>query len=314
MKTYIIGHQKPDTDAVVSALAYEYLAKQIDCPNQPNPEAVIVDPLNPETTYLFEKFQLNSPRLIKANDLETDDKVVLVDHNETNQRLPNLDQEKIIKIIDHHKVNLNLNKPIFLNFKPWGSTSTIIYQMMQTHQVKPTKQLAALMLAAILSDTVGFKSATTTDKDKELAIKLAEIAEIGDIDAFTLEIFKAKSDLSQLDDYQVATNDYKIFDFGGKKVFVNQVETVDQAEIIANRKPALIQALAKVKDEMKVDLAFLAISDILNVNTKIIVAGDEEAQVAETAFGGKVVDQVIDIGPKLSRKKEIAPALEKALT
>ena len=314
MKTYIIGHQKPDTDAVVSALAYEYLAKQIDCPNQPNPEAVIVDPLNPETTYLFEKFQLNSPRLIKANDLETDDKVVLVDHNETNQRLPNLDQEKIIKIIDHHKVNLNLNKPIFLNFKPWGSTSTIIYQMMQTHQVKPTKQLAALMLAAILSDTVGFKSATTTDKDKELAIKLAEIAEIGDIDAFTLEIFKAKSDLSQLDDYQVATNDYKIFDFGGKKVFVNQVETVDQAEIIANRKPALIQALAKVKDEMKVDLAFLAISDILNVNTKIVVAGNEEAQVVETAFGGKVVDQVIDIGPKLSRKKEIAPALEKALT
>ena len=314
MTTYIIGHQKPDTDAVVSALAYEYLAKQLDWLGHQNPQAVITDPLNPETSYLFDKLHLETPRLIRADDLNQNDEVVLVDHNEENQRLPNLDQNKIVKIIDHHKVNLNFNRPIFLNFKPWGSTATIIYFLMKTFEIKPDQTLATLMLAAILSDTVGFKSATTTEKDQELAKELASIANINDLNAFTLEIFKAKSDLSELDDYQVATNDYKIFDFGGKKVFVNQVETVEQAEIIANRKPALIEALAKVKQEMKVDLAFLAVSDILNVNTKIIVAGKEEAQVAEKAFGEQVINQVIDIGPKLSRKKEIAPALEKVIS
>ena len=311
--TYIIGHQKPDTDAVVAALAYEYLAKNLDCLAHPNPTAVIVDPLNPETSYLFDKLDLQAPKLIRANEINADDQVILVDHNEENQRLEGLNPDQIVKIIDHHKVNLNLNQPIFLNFKPWGSTSTIIFYMMKLHQVKPTQKLATLMLAAILSDTVGFKSATTTDKDRELAQELAEIAQIEDVDGFALEIFKAKSNVNDLTDYQLATNDYKIFDFGDQKVFINQVETVEQAEILAKRKAGLFQALNQVKQEMEVDMAFLALSDILNVNTKLLLPSELEVQVAEKAFGGQAIDNVLDIGPKLSRKKEIAPALEKTL-
>ncbi len=313
MKTYIIGHKKPDTDAVVAALAYAYLAKKLDCLGYKEPTAVIVDPLNPETSYLFDKLKLAHPRLISADEIEPSDQIVLVDHNEANQRLDNLNPDQIKEIIDHHKINLNLSKPIFLNFKPWGSSVTIIYFMMSLFQVKPDKTLATLMLAAILSDTVGFKSATTTDKDKELAQELAEIAQIDDLTGFALEIFKAKSNVSQLSDYQLATNDYKLFDFGKQKVFINQVETVEQKKLLEERKAGLLTALAKVKSEMAADFAFIAVSDVLNVNTKLLVPNGPEIKIAQEAFGGEVIDHILDIGGKLSRKKEIAPALEKVI-
>ena len=169
------------------------------------------------------------------------------------------------------------------------------------------------MLAAILSDTVGYKSATTTDKDSELGKELAQIAAIADVDAFTLEIFKAKSDISKLTDEQIVTNDYKVFDFGGQKVLINQIETVEQDKVMS-RKTDLLKAMESIKTKEGVDLIFCAVSDILKVNTKLICLGQEEAKVAETAFDGGVGESVIDIGPSLSRKKQIAPPIEKALT
>lgn len=312
MKTYIIGHTKPDTDAVVSAMAAAFLFGKEECFCHPNSEAVIVDPLNPETTFLFDKFGVEAPRLITAKDIAEDDQVVLIDHNEESQRLAGLDQEQIVEIIDHHKANLNLSKPIFLNFKTWGSSTSIIYHFMKQQNVVPDKNLASLMLAAILSDTVGYKSATTTEKDKELGAELAEIAGIADVEGFTLEIFKAKSNVSDLTDEQIVKNDYKVFEFA-KKTFIDQLETVEQAAILSDKKDALLVAMAKVKEAEGVELLFVAITDILEVNTKLLILGDEEAVVAEKAFGNKVADHVIDIGPKMSRKKEIAPAIEKAL-
>jgi manganese-dependent inorganic pyrophosphatase len=313
MKTFIIGHTKPDTDAVVAAMALEKLYSSEKCFKNSNPQAVIVDPLNPETTFLFEKFGIETPQLLTADQIQADDKVVLVDHNEESQRLTGLKAEQVVEIVDHHKVNLNLNSPVFLTFKPWGSSCSIVYFMMKQNNIQPDKTLASLMLAAILSDTVGFKSATSTPKDEELAKELAEIAQITDLDAFALEIFKAKSDVSQLSDKQIVTNDYKIMEFGGKKVLIDQLETVEQAKILTNKKAGLLTAMEEVKAEQNVDLIFVAISDILQVNTKLLILGDEEQQVAEKAFANQTQDQVLDIGPKLSRKKEIAPAIEQAI-
>ena len=311
-KTYIIGHTKPDTDSVVAAMALEYLFKHEPAFGYSKVEAVITDPLNPETTYLFEKFRVTAPQVITANDIGQQDQVVLVDHNEESQRLAGLANDQIVEIIDHHKAHLNLPQPIFMTFKVWGSSNTIIYYLMKQNGVKPDKTLASLMLAAILSDTVGYKSPITTDKDRKFGQALAELAGITDIDAFTLEIFKAKSNNSSLTDEQIVRNDYKVFDFA-KKVFIDQLETVEQAEILTQKKVALLKAMAKVKAEEKVDLLFVAITDILQVNTKLLILGDEEAQVAQKAFGGQVADNILDIGSKMSRKKEIAPAIEKAL-
>lgn len=310
--TYIIGHQKPDTDSVVAALACEQLYKDEACFNYPNPKAVIIDPLNPETSYLFERFKMETPPQITNDDLSQDDQVVLVDHNEVSQRLENLDENKIVEIIDHHKINLNLNRPIFATFKNWGSTNTIIYNLMKQTGVQPNKTLASLMLAAILSDTVGFKSATTTAKDQELAKELAELAEIEDIQQLALDIFKAKSNLTQLTDQEIVKNDYKIYEFK-KRTFINQVETVEQTKILEEKKEDLLQAMKEVKTQQKVDLLFVALTDVIEENTKLLAASSQEVELAEKAFATRAQGNMIDIGPRMSRKKEIAPLIEKTL-
>jgi manganese-dependent inorganic pyrophosphatase len=317
--TYIIGHQKPDTDSVVSAMALEFLYKQQDCfghqQPQASPQAAIADPLNPETQYLFERFAVKAPSQISAKDIKAQDKVVLVDHNETSQRLPGLKQDQIVEIVDHHKAKLNLTRPIFLNFKAWGSSASIVYFMMKHYgpqPVKPSKKLASLMLAAILSDTVGFKSATTTEQDKQLAQELADIAQIKDLEQFTLDIFKAKSNFADLSDVELVKNDYKQYDFA-QSVLIGQLETVEQSKILQERQAGLITALRQVKQETGVDLIFLAVSDVLKVNTKLLVADQASQQVAEQAFETQANNHLLDIGPKLSRKKQIAPAIEQTL-
>ena len=312
-KTYIIGHQKPDTDAVVAAMALAYLHESSPAhAEHENSVAVIADPLNPETTFLFEKFGIAAPQQITAADIAPEDKIVLVDHNEEVQRLAGINPDQIVNIVDHHKANINFNGPICLVFRPWGSTSTIVYHMMKIKNVVPSKTIASLMLAAILSDTVGYKSATTTQKDKEYGAELAQIAEIGDVEAFTLEIFKAKSDVSQLSDIEIVKNDYKVFEFS-KKTMIDQLETEEQDMILTEKKASLLAAMQTVKAELGVELLFVAITDILKVNTKLLILGEAEASVAQKAFGGTVSDNMIDIGPKMSRKKEIAPAIEKAV-
>ncbi|OGJ38320.1 MAG: hypothetical protein A2383_03625 [Candidatus Pacebacteria bacterium RIFOXYB1_FULL_39_46] len=312
MKTYIIGHTKPDTDSVVAAMATAHLFQKDETFLRPNALAVIADPLNPETKFLFEKFELEIPPQITADQIKPEDQVVLVDHNENYQRLGGLNPEQIVEIIDHHKPQLNLGQPIFLNFKVWGSTSTIIYYFMKQQGIMPEAKLAGLMLAAILSDTVGYKSPTTTDKDRKFGAELANLAGIKDVEAFTLEIFKAKSDISSLTDEQIVRNDFKIFEFN-KKTFIDQLETVEQDSILNNKKDSLLKAMQKTKEAEGVELLFVAITDILKVNTILLILGEEEARVAEKAFGGQVKDHTLDIGSKLSRKKEIAPAIEKAL-
>ncbi len=312
MNTYIIGHQKPDTDAVVAAIALEHLFKAKDCFGYQNPQAVITDPINPETQFIFNKFGIDTPQQVTSKDIASNDQVVLVDHNEEHQRLSGLNPDQIVEIVDHHKINLNLNTPIFTTFKAWGSSSTIVYYIMKQNDFTPDKNLASIMLAAILSDTVGFKSATTTDKDQEIGQELAKLAQITNLDTFTLEIFKAKSNVSQLTDEEIVTNDYKLFDFN-QKVFINQIETVEQ-DVILSKKTALLKAMETIKQQQSVDLVFCAITDILKVNTKLLFLGEQEAQIAEKAFGGKAQDNLIDIGPKLSRKKEIAPPIEQAIS
>ena len=145
-------------------------------------------------------------------------------------------------------------------------------------------------------------------------IKILKLPGIDDLEALTLEIFKAKSDLNQLSCQQMVKNDYKIFDFAGKKVMIDQLETVEQEQLITEKKECLLKAMQEVKEELGVALIFVVISDILQVNSKILVLDDHEQAIAESAFATKVTDHVIDIGAKLSRKKDIAPAIERAIT
>lgn len=312
MTTYIIGHTKPDTDATVAALALKYLYDRVECFAYQDAVPLIAGPLNPETSYIFERFGIPIPRLLSDVQLAKDDQIVLVDHNELSQRPPGIADAKVVDIIDHHKANLDIPAPIYMTFKPWGSSSTIVYWLMEQHNVTPSKALATLMLCAVLSDTVGYKSSTCTDRDVEVGKALANIAEIDDIEALTLDIFAAKSDISSLSDEEIVRNDYKVFEFN-KPTFIGQLETVDQTFLLTEKKEALLKAMNKVKSEEKVELLFLVLTDILNVNSKVLILSDDELTVAEAAFGGTTSNNVLDIGPLMSRKKEIAPAIEKAL-
>lgn len=314
MKTYVIGHLKPDTDSAVAAMSLVALYQKADCFSYTNLEAAITEDINNETKFLLDKFGLQAPRILSASELQSDDQIILVDHNEESQRLIGLNPEMIVEIVDHHKANLNFNQPIFLTFKPWGSVNTIIAHMMRKNDFTPEPKLAALMLAAILSDTVGFKSTTCTPKDKKMADWLASVAGISDIEGFTLEIFKAKSDVSKLSCEEIVKNDYKIFDFAGKKVMIDQLETVEQDVILRDKKDCLLEAMAKVKSQLGADMIFVVITDILKLNSKLLVLDEVTAKVAEQAFGGEVQKQILDIGERLSRKKEIAPPIEKALS
>ena len=309
MKHYIIGHLKPDLDSVAAAIS---LTKYFELIGDPTGTAVMAGPANPETEFVFKKFNFSLPPVLNVADVTSEDRILLVDHNEEEQRLEGINPDQISGIVDHHKANLNLTNPITIDIKPWGSTNTIIYHKFKLHNLEIDQQTATLMLTAILSDTVGLKSATTTNKDIEAVDALKVLVGLSDIDALTLEIFKAKSNVSSLSPEQIVKNDYKIFDFT-KKTFIGQLETVEQEEILTNRKAELLEAMKVVKTSEGVELLFLAVTDILKVNTKLLILGDDEKTIAEKAFSGTVTDNVLDIGPKLSRKKEIAPPIEEAL-
>lgn len=309
MKHLVIGHQKPDLDATVAAIAQAEFLRQ---KGYADVVAHITEPVNPETQFIFDKLGLVPPPVLVVDQITPEDTVTLVDHNEEEQRLPGINPEQIIGIVDHHKINLNLTHPIAITIKPVGSTNTIIYHHFKKHSLTIDQKLATLMLCAILSDTVGLKSSTTVNKDKEAATELAALAKITDLDAMTLEIFKAKSNISALTPEQIVKNDYKVFDFA-KKTFIGQLETVEQQLVLTDRKAALLEAMAKVKQAEGVELIFLAITDILAINTKLLILSDAEKMVAEKAFGGATTDSVLDIGAKMSRKKDIAPPIEEAL-
>ena len=183
---------------------------------------------------------------------------------------------------------------------------------MNLHKIDIPENLAALMLSAVISDTVNLKSSTTTKIDKNAIQDLAKKANIEDIEKLALEIFKAKSSTKDLSDTELLKNDYKVFTFNNQQVFIGQIETVEQPEILSSRGEGLKKAMLETKSELKLDLIFLAVSDILNVNTKIITLEDS-IKIGEKAFKTKAVDGILDIGPKLSRKKEIAPAIENIL-
>ncbi len=305
---YIIGHTKPDLDSAVAAVSLKYLFDKADCFKCPNAQAVLAGEANFETKTIFAKFGIQLPKVLTK--ITGDDAFILVDHNETTQRLAGIADEQIKDIFDHHKVSVSFSTPIYITTKPWGSTNTIIWWLMEITSVKPDKNLAALMMAAILSDTVGLKSPTTTAKDKEVLEKLNKIAQ-ANIDDLTLEIFKAKASITGLSNKQILTKDYKIYEFNGKKVLINQVETVEQDKLVSQAQ-ALIADLSRLKKEMNLAKAVCVFTDILKVNSKALVTPeDEELVAASFPKSHKLKTGVYDLGSLMSRKKEFVPPIEK---
>lgn len=301
---YVVGHKSPDTDSVVSAIAWaEYL-----CSIGYNANAASVGAINPETKFVLEKFGYSAPQLLED---AADKTLTLVDHNEASQSPDNVDKAKIIEVIDHHKINFQYEEPIIFSTHPLGSCATIIGErLLNADGFTVSKNLAGILLSAILSDTVIFKSPTTTSIDRNVAKSLAQIAQIENLEDFGIEIKKQKASIKGLDAQQAIRSDFKEFEVNGKKFGAGQIEVVDTAEI-KERQEELLAALETETKTSGYLFAVLMVTNIIDQGTTLLAAGD--TAVIEKAFNVKLENNSIYIPGMMSRKKDLIPPLMAAL-
>lgn len=304
-KELVFGHKNPDTDAIVAAKAYSYLQNQLG----KETEAVALGEPNEETKFVLAHFDEPAPRVV-TNARPEVEAVMLVDHNEEQQSIDDIKEVTVTNVIDHHRIaNFATAAPLYYHAEPVGCTSTIIYGEFLANKIEIPAKLAGLMLSAIISDTLLFKSPTTTPKDEVAAKALAQIAGV-ELESYGLEMLKAGTNLASKTEEELITADAKSFEMGGKTVRVDQVNTVDLAEVFA-REDALRQAITAQNEAEGYDLFLLMVTNILDSNTRLLVIGEPQEMV-EKAFDKQLVDGKMDLPGVVSRKKQIVPQLEAA--
>ncbi len=305
-KVLVFGHKNPDTDSICSALAYAHLKRKLNV----EAEAVRLGEMNLETQFVLDYFNVEAPRLVREVSKEADT-VILVDHNERQQSADDIENVRVIEVIDHHRIaNFQTADPLYYRAEPVGCTATILYKLYHEHGVEIDKTIAGLMLSAIISDSLLFKSPTCTDEDVETAKKLADIAGI-DIDTYGLEMLKAGADLSKKTTEELLTLDAKQFQIGNAKMEIAQVNAIDVEEVF-ERKEQLERAINDIITDKNLDLFLFVVTDILNNDSKVIALG-EKASVVEEAFQVELVDHTALLKGVVSRKKQIVPPLTEAL-
>lgn len=305
-KELIFGHQNPDTDAIGTAIAYSYLQNKLGY----NTEPVALGEANDETAFALNKFGFEAPRVIKTVADEVD-KVMLVDHNEPQQSVSDIDKVTVTHVVDHHRImNFNTTSPLFYLDEPVGCTSTIMYDLYRYNDVEIPKNIAGIMLSAIISDTLLLKSPTTTDKDKKAVEALAEIAGV-DYQSYGLEELKAGTNIADKSEEELIDLDAKSFELNGQTARVAQINVVDLPEAM-ERKDSFLKAMEDVSEAENYDLFMLLITNVLDSDSKALVVGNDNTKAAfEKAFG-KVVDSEIDLPGVVSRKKQVVPQLTEA--
>ena len=307
MTTYIIGHKNPDTDSICAAISYADLKNTTGKTEEFKPARS--GNINDETRFILNRFNAEDPILL---DDATGKKVILVDHSEPKQRPENMDKGEIVEVLDHHNINFQQATPIIFHAEPAGSTCTIIAKMYFEKNLDVPKTIAGLLLGAIVSDTVIFKSPITTEEDKEIAKKLSAITKIDDLDQFGIDMFNAKSGWATKTAEDIITTDYKEYELGGKKIGIAQVETVDASEL-EPRKQEFLKTMKKIKEETDLETIMVLLTDIIKESCVTYILSDS-ADLIEKTFEKKIKDNEMYLPGVLSRKKQIVPPLEKALS
>jgi manganese-dependent inorganic pyrophosphatase len=300
----VIGHKSPDTDAIISAITYANLKRELGV----DAVACRCGEVNKETCYALDHFKVEAPEYIES--VAPGQQVILVDHNESKQCVDGIKDAEVVEVVDHHRIgDLETANPIFMLFCPVGCSNTIIYNLYKHYGVKPSKEMAGLMLSAIISDTVLFRSPTTTDKDKAAVKELAEIAGV-DYEAYGMDMLKAGADISDYPAEKLAANDTKEFAAGDKVFTVGQISVMD-VEPINAKKADILACLEKTRAAKNYVGSFLMVTNILTETTYLWYTEGAQA-VAEAAFGKKAVNGCIELPNVMSRKKQVSPPLLKA--
>ncbi|MGN7286935.1 manganese-dependent inorganic pyrophosphatase [Shouchella rhizosphaerae] len=305
-KTLIFGHKNPDTDTICSAIAYADLKGQLGVET----EAVRLGEPNGETLYALEAFGVSTPRLIEKAANETD-RVILVDHNERQQSVNDIDDVQVVEVIDHHRIaNFETADPVYYRAEPVGCTATIIKKLYKEHGLDIPKPIAGLMLSAIISDSLLFKSPTCTEEDKQAAKELAEIAGVN-AEEYGLNMLKAGADISDKTADELLTMDAKAFAMGAATVEIAQVNTVDTNDVLARQSELEKVITAKINDN-GLDLFVFIITDILENDSVALVLGDKTAAF-EQAFQTTLTNHTAVLKGVVSRKKQVVPPLTEAI-
>ncbi|MFD2656119.1 manganese-dependent inorganic pyrophosphatase [Gracilibacillus thailandensis] len=303
--TLIFGHKNPDTDTICSAIAYAELKQALG----EDVEAARLGEVNNETQYALDYFKQTAPRMVE-NVSDEVDQVILVDHNERQQSADDIDRVQVLEVIDHHRIaNFETKDPVYYRAEPVGCTATILNKLYKEHGVEMKKETAGLMLSAIISDSLLFKSPTCTDQDIEAAKELAEIAGV-DAEKYGLEMLKAGADLSDKSAEELISMDAKEFDMNGNKVEIAQVNTVEVNDVLALR-DKIEPAIEKTVANKDLKLFVFVITDILNNDSVVLAVGEAEEKVAE-AFGVTLENKTATLKGVVSRKKQVVPNLQNA--
>ena len=303
-KIYIFGHKNPDTDSICSSLVSEILDKKNGWKDT---EARRLGNVNKETQYVLDYLGIEAPALLEK--VEEGQGVELVDHNEFNQSVEGIEKAKIWSVTDHHRIgNFETSEPLYYTAKPYGCTCTILFEEFKRLGHEIGKKEAILMASAIISDTLLLKSPTTTEYDRKALEELEKIAGIN-VNEYGLEMLKAGTDLDDFSANELINLDAKNLDKDGTKFVIAQVNTVSIDDVL-KRKSELEEAMRKEIEEKGLKLFVLAITDILNSNSKIIALG-EKAETVEKAFDVKLENNTAFLPGVVSRKKQILPNIDK---
>jgi manganese-dependent inorganic pyrophosphatase len=304
MTTLVFGHKSPDTDSTGSPILWAWYLNEV---KGGQAEAVLLGEPNTEAAFLLQKWDLPKPRII--SDVEAGQPCVIVDTNNPAELPANVNNADIQAIIDHHKLvgGLETKGPIDITVRPLACTATIMLDLMGDDAAKMPAWAKGTALTCILSDTLEFRSPTTTPHDRAVAEKLA--ADLGiSIPDYAAEMFAAKSDVSAFSDAELLRMDSKEYEVGGKKFRVSVLETTSPA-IVLDRKASLMESMTTVAAEDGVDQVLLFVVDILNEEATLLVPNDLVKTVAEKSFGATVSGDAVVLPGIMSRKKQIIPNL-----
>ena len=304
MSILVFGHKNPDTDTICSAIAYAELKNKLG----KDVKAVRLGEINEETKYALNYFKVEKPELVEN---VAGKEIILVDHNERTQTAEGFEEAKVLELIDHHRIsNFNVDEPLYARLEPVGCTATIILKLFKENNLVPSKETAGLMLSAIISDTLLFKSPTCTECDVKAGKELAEIAGVN-VDEYGLEMLKAGTALGDKSEAELLNMDMKIFEIDGAKIGVAQVNTVNEAEVL-ERKEKLLAEIDNIITKEGLKFFTFAITNILSNDSVALVSGDGN-DIIEKAFGEKVDSNLVTLKGVVSRKKQIIPPLTKAI-
>ncbi|WP_429949806.1 manganese-dependent inorganic pyrophosphatase [Enterococcus sp. AZ101] len=306
-KILVFGHQNPDTDAIGAAISFAYLQKELGKDTEP----VALGTPSEETQYALDYFNVDVPRIVESAAAETN-QVMLVDHNEFQQSISDISELNILAVVDHHRIaNFETADPLYYRAEPVGCTSTIVLKMFKENNITIPKPIAGMMVSAIISDTLLFKSPTCTQEDIDAANELADIADIN-LDGYGLDMLKAGTNLSDKSAETLLDLDAKSFPMGDKNVRIAQINTVDLNEVL-DRQAELEAAINNANAVNGYDLFVLIITNILNSDSELLVIGDSIDKV-EAAFNVKLDNNRTFLNGVVSRKKQVVPQLTEAFS